>query len=276
MFRYCLNTGTISGQKLSLVDELKTASKAGFDSVEPWMREIHEYRKANGSLKPLREYIAELGLSVESAIGFGKWAVEDDTERRAGLDEVRRDMEALAELGGKRLACPPVGATDKPIDLSRFQERYEAVLKLGDEFGVQPLLELWGFSANLSKIEDVLKIAATAAHPKAAVLLDVYHIYKGGGNYEAMRLLSQQALPVLHLNDFPANPPRETIKDADRVFPGDGIAPLDKILQMVDCNGGTILSLELFNRNYWAMPALEACRAGLMKSVAAVAHALSK
>jgi hypothetical protein len=45
---------------------------------------------------------------------------------------------------------------------------------------------------------------------------------------------------------------------------------------MVDCNGGTILSLELFNRNYWAMPALEACRAGLMKSVAAVAHALSK
>ena len=160
MFRYCLNTGTISGQKLSLVDELKTASKAGFDSVEPWMREIHEYRKANGSLKP--------------------------------LDEVRRDMEALAELGGKRLACPPVGATEKPIDLSRFQERYEAVLKLGDEFGVQPLLELWGFSANLSKIEDVLKIAATAAHPKAAVLLDVYHIYKGGGNYEAMRLLSQQ------------------------------------------------------------------------------------
>ena len=91
-----------------------------------------------------------------------------------------------------------------------------------------------------------------------------------------MRLLSQQALPVLHLNDFPANPPRETIKDADRVFPGDGIAPLDKILQMVDRNGGTILSLELFNRNYWAMPALEACRAGLMKSVAAVAHALSK
>ena len=112
-------------------------------------------------------------------------------------------------------------------------------------------------------------------YPKAAVLLDVYHIYKGGGNYEAMRLLSQQALPVLHLNDFPANPPRETIKDADRVFPGDGIAPLDKILQMVDRNGGTILSLELFNRNYWAMPALEACRTGLMKSVAAVAHALS-
>ena len=105
MFRYCLNTGTISGQKLSLVDELKTASKAGFDSVEPWMREIHEYRKTNGSLKPLRECVAELGLSVESAIGFGKWAVEDDAERRAGLDEVRRDMEALAELGGKRLAC---------------------------------------------------------------------------------------------------------------------------------------------------------------------------
>ena len=61
MFRYCLNTGTISGQKLSLVDELKTASKAGFDSVEPWMREIHEYRKTNGSLKPLRECVADLG-----------------------------------------------------------------------------------------------------------------------------------------------------------------------------------------------------------------------
>ena len=84
MFRYCLNTGTISGQKLSLMDELKTASKAGFDSVEPWMREIHEYRKANGSLKPLREYVAELGLSVErKMLGISKGTLYrklDETE----------------------------------------------------------------------------------------------------------------------------------------------------------------------------------------------------
>ena len=33
------------------------------------------------------------------------------------------------------------------------------------------------------------------------------------------------------MNDYPADPPRETIRDEHRVYPGDGIAPLTKLFK---------------------------------------------
>ena len=81
-----------------------------------------------------------------------------------------------------------------------------------------------------------------------------------------LRMLSPQALQVFHFNDVPANPPRLELKDEHRVFPGDGIAPIKEIFDTFKSIGATpVLSLELFNREYWKMPALEAAKVGLEK-----------
>src|SRR4051812_16897072 len=58
-FRYCLNTSTISGQKLSLPDLIDTAAKAGYDAIEPWIREIDAYVQGGGSLKDLEKRIRD-------------------------------------------------------------------------------------------------------------------------------------------------------------------------------------------------------------------------
>ena len=79
---------------------------------------------------------------------------------------------------------------------------------------------------------------------------------------------------MFHLNDYPADPPRETISDRDRVMPGDGAAPLDQIIQdMAAMNPHMVLSLELFNPNYWKQDALEVAKLGMAKMKAAVAKA---
>ncbi len=80
----------------------------------------------------------------------------------------------------------------------------------------------------------------------------------------------------LHMNDYPAKPPRPTIKDEHRVFPGDGIAPISKILRSLFAGGldGT-LSLELFNKQYWERPAEEVAATGLAKMKACVAAAFA-
>jgi len=76
------------------------------------------------------------------------------------------------------------------------------------------------------------------------------------------------------MNDYPADPPREMIKDSDRVFPGDGIAPITEILKKFIAVGAyPALSLELFNRAYWEMPALDCAKMGLEKMQAVVAAA---
>jgi sugar phosphate isomerase/epimerase len=59
-----------------------------------------------------------------------------------------------------------------------------------------------------------------------------------------------------------------------RVYPGDGVAPLDEILRSLRAIGFRgFLSLELFNESYWRQPAGTVARVGLAKMRAVVARA---
>lgn len=271
-FTYCLNTSTIRGQELSITEEIDVAAKAGYDAIEPWFRKINPYVEKGGSLKDLRKRIDDHGLKVESSIGFAKWIVDDDKVRAEGLEEAKRDMDTIAQLGGTRLAAPPTGATKEAgLDLHKAGERYRALLELGDKMGVVPQVEVWGFSKNLDRLCDSTSVAIAAGHPKACILTDVYHLYKGGSSIEGLRLLGPEAMQVIHMNDYPAIP-REKIGDADRVFPGDGVAPLGRLFEIFKLiQTRPILSLELFNREYWKMDANECARIGLEKMKATVA-----
>ncbi len=264
-FGYCLNTSTIRGQKLGFVETIEIAARAGYTGLEPWLNEIDQYVKSGGSLKDLKKRLQDRGLTVESAIAFPTWIVDDETQRKKGMEDLKRDMETVQQLGGKRIAAPPAGA-NAPLNPLRAAERYRAALEAGDQIGVVPELEFWGPSKSLSRLGDTIGIAIEAGHPRACILPDVYHLYKGGSNFDGLRLLNGSAFHVIHMNDYPATPPRADIGDAQRVYPGDGIAPLKDILRTLQTIGFRgMLSLELFNRLYWQQDALTVARTGIDK-----------
>lgn len=275
-FAFALNTGTIRGQKLGLVAEIETVAKTGYEAIEPWLDAVHAYVQAGGSLRDIRRRCEDLGLKVCSAIGFPAWIADDDQQRRDGVEQLKRDMDALAQIGGTHIAAPPAGA-NRPgsrLDLDAAAARYAAILDLGRQMGVIPQLEIWGSSANLSHGSEALYVAARAGHPDACLLLDAYHMYRGGTPASLLRLVGRQAIHCFHMNDYPAQPARDTITDADRIWPGDGIAPLGELLHnLADNQCQVFLSLELFNRDYWQLPAAEAARIGLEKMKAVVAAA---
>lgn len=266
-FVLCFNTATIRGQKVGLAKEVEIAAQAGYQAIEPWVEAIDQYAQGGGSLKDMRKKIADLGLTVESAISFPEWVVDDDGRRAKGLERARREMDLVAQLGGQRIATPPAGATNEPgLDLRKAAERYRALLEIGDQIGVVPQLEHWGFARNLSRLSEVMFVALEAGHPKACVLADVFHLHKGGSDPGGLRLLSAQAHPVFHLNDYPAEPAREQINDSHRLYPGDGVAPIGQILTDLRAAGGrTVLSLELFTRKYWEQDAMLVAKTGFEK-----------
>ena len=84
------------------------------------------------------------GMTVESAIGFAQWCVDDPAERKKGLEEARR-------IDG------PGGRDRRPADRRSagrgprrrwirpcLAERYAALLELGEQMGVVPVAEIWG------------------------------------------------------------------------------------------------------------------------------------
>ena len=268
---------TINNAEVPLRQQLKIAAEAGYDAVELWLRDVDKFVSGGGKLIDLRKEIDDLGLSVDSAIAFGKWIVDDDQQRAEGLEQSKRDMDSLRALGGRRIAAPPTGATNEAgLDLNAAAARYRELIEVGRARDVMPQIELWGFSKNLSTLAEVLYVAAAANHPDACILLDVYHMYKGGSDFSNIGLVPGAKMHCLHMNDYPDAPPREQIADKDRVYPGDGVAPLDHILRTLVAGGfrGT-LSLELFNRTYWEQPPQQVAKLGLEKMKAAVERAQS-
>jgi sugar phosphate isomerase/epimerase len=276
-FPLCLNTSTIRGANLSIDTTVDIAAKAGFQAIEPWIAELEAFEKKGGSLKDLGKKLRDSGITVPSAIGFAKWIVNDDAERAKALDQMKRDMEKVALIGGTHIAAPASGATnpkDPDVALSAIPERYRKVCEIGDQTGVIPEVEVWGFSKTLTHLADAAYVAIGSGHPKACILPDVYHLHKGGSDPAGLALLKGSAIPCFHFNDYPADPPRETISDAMRVYPGDGVAPLTQILQTLASIGFKgYLSLELFNRTYWKENPEKVAKTGVEKMKAAIAKA---
>lgn len=274
-FTFGLNTSTISGQKLPIAEVVAIVARAGYGAIEPWVREVEAHKAAGKSVDDLRKQIADAGLSVESAIGFAEWAVDDEARRAKGLEQMRRDMDLVRAIGGKRIAAPPAGMTDVDgADLHALADRYRALCELGEAAGVVPQAEVWGFSKTMGRLGEVAAILVDSGRAEACLLPDVYHLYKGGSNYAGVRLLAPSTIHVLHMNDFPAEPPRATITDAHRVYPGAGVAPIAQLLRDLRDGGfRVVLSLELFNRDYWKRDAVEVAATGLARMKDAVAAA---
>ncbi len=229
-FGYCFNTSTIRGQKLDLSAQIDVAADAGYSAVELWVGDVEAFVRKGGSLRDLAHRIRDLGLTVPSTISFFSWICDDAARRAKGLEQAKREMDLVRRLGAMRIAAPPAGATESRLDLLVAAHRYRELADLGSSLGVVPQLELWGFSKSLSRLGEVTCVAMESGHPQACLLLDVYHIYKGGSDFQALRFLNGAVMHVLHMNDYPALPPRDRITDASRVFPGDGVAPLGLIL----------------------------------------------
>lgn len=276
-FKFMFNTSTIRGQKLTLQAQIEVASKAGYDAIEPWVSDIDQFIKDGGNLKDMGKRIKDSGLTMESAIGFFEWIVDDDDKRKQALELAKKTMDNLSQLGGKRLAAPPTGATNKPgIDLYAAANRYRDLLVASSSIGVIPQVELWGFSKNLSKLGEVALVAIEAKHKDACILADVYHLFKGGSDFEGLKQLGPGALQVFHMNDYPKNLNSTEIQDKDRVYPGDGVAPLTSMLKTLRNNGfNGFLSLELFNREYWMQDANVVAKTGLEKMKEVVQKSLS-
>lgn len=276
--RISLNTSTLLHYKLDVDVQIDMVADAGFDGVELWMRDIMAYLEKGGTSEQLKGKLVERGLVLENIIGFSKWCSDDPEERVKALEQLREEMMIIAGMGGKFIAAPVQGI--ESLDRNKYDdyaERYNAILKLGDETGVTPILELWGMGA-LNKVSDCAQIAIATGHPKATMLLDFYHVYRGGNDWDTVDILNGKKLPVIHINDYPSSPSFDQLKDSDRVLPGEGVCPFNELIPKLyeaGFRGG--FSVELFNKEYWAtMDAETLLKKSYEKTYAVVENALAK
>jgi 2-keto-myo-inositol isomerase len=270
----CLDTATI--RPASLEDKVRIAAEAGFDAIEPWEGELKEYERSGKSLADLRKRIEDSGLFVPSVIGL--WdaipATQEQWERN--LVASRDRMRMASAIGSRNVQVIP-GPAREDFDLRWAADRYRDLLEIGlGEFDLRPAMVFVEFLPGAKTMGRSSAIALDADHPRAAIIPDVFHMHIGGSGFHGLKHLNGDFIAIFQFNDAPPEPGFEDLEDKHRVFPGDGILPLEEILQDLHATGfRDCVSLELYNPTYWERDLLGVAVEGHRKTLEVIERAFA-
>lgn len=269
LFRFSLNASTI--RPTPLLDKIRIAAEAGYEGIELWFNEVEEYLAEGGKLTTISDAIKDSGLAIPTMIMLRDWWSATPEEYPQVFQTCSDRIKLAATLGAEHVvACPFLG---KNPDYELGAERYRELLEAGIEAGAKPAVEFLGFVEAVTKIEDALQVVEKSGHPQATLVLDPFHVFRGGGSMEVISQLKPEQIAISHFNDAVESIPRETQRDPDRVLPGDGDLDLVhycRLLKQIGYDGW--LSLELFREDLWQQDPLEVAQVGLERMQVIAEH----
>jgi len=247
-----------AGKKMTLAIHQNTSNGAGYrKSLEGWARAgikdveitnilLDDFLKTD-DLAAARRVITDLGLNlVQAATGVLElW--EPNPNRAAALDNLKRRCEMYAAMGLKNVYAAT--ASSKKVTEEDYKAGPQNMHDAGEvarQFNLSLRIEFLRTSSFISTLPTILKLTREAAHPNVAPMLDIYHFWSGLNKLEDLDMVRPGEIAHVHFQDVP-DMPREMLDLSTRIIPGDGIAPLNKILTKLADNGyAGPLSVELF------------------------------
>jgi len=264
---YCLNTSSIRNCGLGLQEKIELVARVGYGAIELWIDEIETYLTKEGTLSELRAILNQNAINVPNLIAFFNWAIPDAQQREKALKEAINVFEIAQTLACPYVAAPPAGIGDRedipPVDLAGY---YQDLLEATQKTNVKPLLEFWGHSKTLGSLRETMEVLNILGNPEVRLLGDVFHMAKTEDSLELLGKLDGTQAGLFHINDYPNAPDIRQLTDDQRLYPGDGVAPLQKIIDTLKRIGYTgMYSLELFNEKYEEAGAMHVAETGLAK-----------
>jgi 2-keto-myo-inositol isomerase len=238
------NTSAAAGYRKSL----EGWSRAGIKHVEITAALLDEFLKTD-SLAAAGRVLSDLGLTpVSGATGVGGlW--EPNPGHAAALEALKKRCEMFATLGLTRIYSPTGTAANQKFteeDYKAGPDNMRQVGEIAKQFRMTIMAEFIRTSAYISTLPTLLKMTRAAGHPNVAPLLDFYHFWSGLNKLEDLDLIRPGEIGHVHFQDVP-DIPRELLDSTTRIIPGDGTAPLNRMLRkLAEKEYAGPLSVELF------------------------------
>ncbi len=248
--------------KMLLAMHQNTTRAAGFrGSMEGWSRAGIRYVELgapqlaafleNDTLPAARRLLGDLNLTPASAAVVLQDIWLPGPDRTESLEAWRRGCEQMANLGLQKVYSPSV--TNRRLTPDDFAATPQAIYEAGEiaaEFELTAMIEFTRNSTHLATLTSSLKMIRAAGHPNVRPMLDFFHFWSGLSKFEDLDLLEPGELAHAHFQDLREGP-RELINNDSRLIPGDGIAPVVRILRKLAEKQYTgALSVELFRSEF--------------------------
>jgi 2-keto-myo-inositol isomerase len=221
-----------SSERFDFRTAMQGYAKAGVRAVEPNLVKVREFtQQAGESPASARRLLDDLGLKpVSSSNQLG--LPEPGQNRQRSLDDLKWKVELAHAIGADRIVCPSAGAGMYTLDDFKMgADNMREAGEIAKQAGMTCMLEFARTSRFAGSLPTALMIVRNANHPNVRVMMDTYHFWGGISKFEDLDLLRDGELYHLHFEDVPEMPPREIQGQPDRAIPGEGIAPLKRILE---------------------------------------------
>jgi sugar phosphate isomerase/epimerase len=231
---------------------LEGIAKAGVRAVEVDLAKARQFAQLPGeSPASARRLLDDLGLKAVSSsnhLGFVDATAAQLASGNSSIEELKWKVEMAQALGCDRIVCPSTSTGNKTLDdYKRGADNLRAGGEMAKAFGVTLMLEFAKTSTLAGSLPSALRIVREAKHPNVRVMLDIFHFWAGPSKFEDLELLQDGELAHLHFEDVTLNLPREMQGQAHREFPGEGNAPLRRIIEVLKRKKYTgPASMELF------------------------------
>jgi 2-keto-myo-inositol isomerase len=262
MRRYGLNGATTGDADLRT--DIRAAREAAYQVLEIRDTKLRDYLAAGGTLAGLRQELKDAGLEPYTLNALEHATHPTGPALHALLDRVKTFCEWAAALECPYIVAVPSFAHEV-TDRGRMQrtavEALQRIAEAARPYRVRVGFEFLGFpDCTVNTLVAARRIVDAVGDPNVGLVIDAFHFYAGGSTWAMLDGLPPEQLFIVHLDDA-EDRPRETLQDAHRLLPGDGVIPLrDMVRRIEDLGYDGPWSIELFRPEYYAWDPVKLAR----------------
>jgi 2-keto-myo-inositol isomerase len=180
-------------------------------------------------------------------------------------EAIRARCQELCELA-HLLDCDKIVVVPSPtpegVAWERIRDESVCVLRelsqVAAPYDVRLAFEFLGFSwCSVRTLGQCWEIVQETDRSNVGLVIDTCHFYAGRSELHTIDAVDPRKIHIFHINDVEERP-LDTIEDAHRLLPGEGVIPLDDILiRLKQIGFDGLCSIELFRPEYWKRDARE-------------------
>jgi 2-keto-myo-inositol isomerase len=238
----------------TLEKDLILAEKYGYDYIEVRFDKLREYLKTH-KLGELKAYFDSHRIKpyALNALEFINFRSSEDYAK------IKSDLVWLCEAGraigcGKLVVVPTFGISG----VTKEQVKTETVRVLREladiaaPYGMKLAFEFVGYpDCSVNNFADAYDIVCAAGRSNVGCVLDCFHFYAMGSKLSDLEKADGKKIFIFHIDDA-EDMPVGTMTDANRLWPGDGVIPLGKMIEILRGIGfDEMASVEIFRPEYW-------------------------
>jgi sugar phosphate isomerase/epimerase len=250
--------------QISFEECYKVAGDAGYQGIGLRYNTLRSYLESGHTIEDVKSLAEKNRLEFSECAFLAEWQFYDGVplicERKREGGRIYSEKQQLAELERffetcNLLQCKNVTATPSMIRSGDFREAARDYGKLCDRakgFGINVCVEFMGTAPQINTIKIAWELLQETDRKNAGIVLDTYLFHEGNSSLRDLEKVPVEAIRYVHIADAKNKPRQELNMLKDRLYPGQGAAPIREILDILVSKGyGGYYTLELFNEDYW-------------------------